>query len=135
MEWIFLAVAGAVLVWFFLLRKKALVDEQQAQAWVRAGAKVIDVRTPEEFAQRQLPGAINLPLARLKEQIATAAPRKDEVLLLHCVAGGRSAMGVRALRNLGYTRAYNLGSYARAQRIVSAGLAPTTGTSGKSPGT
>lgn len=124
MEWILLAVVGAVLAWFLLLRKKVLVDESQARAWLRSGAKVVDVRTPEEFAQRHLPGAINVPLSEIKDKIAGATSGKDDVLLLHCVAGGRSGMGVRALRQLGYTRAYNLGSYTRAQRIVSAAQTP-----------
>lgn len=120
MEWILLVVVGAVLAWFLLLRKKMLVDEAQGRTWLRSGAKVIDVRTPEEFAQRRLPGAVNVPLSEIKDKIGNVASSKDDVLLLHCVAGGRSGMGVRALRQLGYTRVYNLGSYNRAQRIVAA---------------
>jgi len=42
------------------------------------------------------------------------------VLLLHCAAGVRSAMAMKALRGLGYKHAYNLGSYDRAASIAAA---------------
>ncbi len=120
MQWILLV--GAVVVVLLLLWSKrgGLVEEDQARQWLEQGARVIDVRTEEEFSQRHVPGAINVPLNRIKEQIATVAPQKEEILLLHCVAGGRSAMAQRTLKELGYTRCHNLGSYGRAERIVSA---------------
>jgi phage shock protein E len=82
---------------------------------------VIDVRSSAEFSSGPLPTAINLPL----EEIETTPPRrvkdKNQVLLLHCQSGTRSAVAKTRLVSLGYANAFNLGSYARAARIVTAG--------------
>jgi rhodanese-related sulfurtransferase len=40
------------------------------------------------------------------------------VLLLHCHSGMRSGMARKKLVALGYTHAFNLGSYSRAVQIV-----------------
>lgn len=125
MDWYLVVIPVAFFAILFFWRKSGLANEEQARGWLREGARVIDVRSPEEFAQRRLPGAMNIPLNGIREQIGSVAPRKDEILLLHCVAGGRSAMGVRALKQLGYTAVHNLGSYSRAERILSSHNAPS----------
>ena len=84
---------------------------------LKQGAKVIDVRQPEEFASRHLPSAINLPLDELAERIPQVAPDKSAVLLLHCQGGVRSGMAKRQLERLGYSQVFNLGSYGRAERL------------------
>ena len=42
---------------------------EQAHQWVEAGAMLVDVRTPEEFAARHLEGAVNIPLNELPERL------------------------------------------------------------------
>ena len=84
----------------------------------KEGAVFVDTRYPGEFKSDHLPNAINIPLGDLKTQIPLKVPDKGQVLLLHCLSGGRSAMGQRTLRSMGYKRAFNLGSYNRAERIV-----------------
>jgi phage shock protein E len=118
MEWMPIAVVAAMLAVFFALKKAGGVSEDAARDYLAKGAKVIDVRSPEEFQSRHLPEALNIPLDRLKAEIGRHAPDKGQVLLLHCLSGGRSGLGRRALRGLGYTRVFNLGSYGRAERIV-----------------
>jgi phage shock protein E len=103
---------------FALARRLALITESNASAHLRQGAIVVDVRTPEEFQQRHLPGALNMPLAEFPANIISAVSAKDQVILLHCLGGGRSAMAQRLLRKNGYLRAFNLGSYRRADSIV-----------------
>jgi rhodanese-related sulfurtransferase len=44
---------------------------------------------------------------------------KSRVILLHCQSGMRSGLAKRKLNRLGYSKAYNLGSYDRAAQIVS----------------
>ena len=44
---------------------------------------------------------------------------KNQVLLLHCLSGGRSGLAKRQLKKMGYTHVFNLGSYSRASQIVS----------------
>lgn len=119
MEWIaVLAVVGAVSV-FLILTKLGSVSPDAARAYLRQGAKVIDVREAGEFRARHVAGAINIPLGDLEAQIGRHAPDKNQVLLLHCLSGGRSGMGQRVLKRMGYARVFNLGSLSRAERIVS----------------
>ncbi len=50
---------------------------------------LIDVRTPEEFAQAHVPGAMLMPLASLPARVAEI-PENGTVFLI-CHSGGRSA--------------------------------------------
>jgi len=107
MTWIAILILAALLAAIFLLRRSGLISPAEAAAHLKEGAMVIDVRN-----------AINLPL----DEIETALPRrvrdKRQMLLLHCQAGGRSSQAVKKLTALGYTNAFNLGSYSRASQIV-----------------
>jgi len=94
------------------------LSEAEARAHLAKGAVLLDVRTPEEFRERSLPGAINLPLATLGQSITNRLPDKQQVVLLHCRSGARSASAEKALRALGYTNAFNLGSFSQAEKVV-----------------
>jgi rhodanese-related sulfurtransferase len=102
---------------------------QAYQMWKAAPdtVKVIDVRTPEEFAFVGHPEmAWNVPIAFVTyerkagkfvygprmnttfvDQVREIAQPAD-VLLVTCRSGGRSAMGVNQLAAAGFTRAYNI---------------------------
>ena len=71
-----------------------------------AGAVVVDVRTPGEFAQGHVPGAINLPV----EEVARWADRipKDRPVYLYCRSGNRSRKAAEYLARKGYTNLYNV---------------------------
>lgn len=118
MNWIVVAVIVAVLLGFLALNRASFVSEQKARECLAQGALVIDVRTPTEFGSGHLESAMNIPLAGLGEGVLRRVPDKDRALLLHCQAGARSAMAVRQLKGMGYNRAFNLGSYHRAEKLV-----------------
>ncbi len=69
---------------------------------------VIDVRTPEEFAQGHLEGAINLDLTApdFHEKIARLDPNRT--YYLYCRSGNRSGLATQLLRERGL-EAYNIG--------------------------
>lgn len=67
---------------------------------------VIDVRTPEEFAQGHIPGARLIPLNELPAR-AGEIDRHDEVILV-CRSGNRSAQAYRVLEGLGYDKLRNM---------------------------
>jgi phage shock protein E len=115
MKWL---IFGAVIAAFFLWKRFALVRPQQARAWMLDGALVVDVRSEAEFEERHLRAAINIPVGQLREEIGRHAPNKDQVILLHCLSGGRSGLGQGILRRMGYRNTHNLGSYGRAEKIV-----------------
>jgi phage shock protein E len=118
MNWIAILILTALLAAVFLLRRSGLISPADAAAYLKRGALVIDVRTEGEFASGHLPSAINLPLGEIEWSLPLKVNDKNQVLLLHCQAGGRSREATKKLIALGYLNAFNLGSYDRAAQIV-----------------
>ncbi len=79
-----------------------------AAALKRSGTTVVDVRTPQEFAQGHLPGAVNLDVSApdFASQIATLDPSKPYAV--YCRSGNRSGVAVAAMVEQGFTAAYHL---------------------------
>jgi phage shock protein E len=75
---------------------------------IKAGAKIIDVRTTDEFADGSYPGAVNIPLAILAARLDELGP-KDKPIVLYCASGARSAQAARILKQAGYADVMNAG--------------------------
>ena len=84
------------------------VSGSQARQLVGAGARLVDVRTPDEFAAGHLPGAINVPLAELGQRMVELEP-KDGALVLYCRSGNRSGQAKAQLERAGFTTLHDLG--------------------------
>lgn len=67
---------------------------------------LIDVREPDEYAQAAIEGSQLIPLATLPDRISEI-PRDQEVVI-HCKAGGRSARAAQYLIDQGYTQITNV---------------------------
>lgn len=117
-DWTFWVIAAGVLLLWWTLRNRGGIAEEAARRYLREGALVIDVRSAAEFGGGHVPGAINIPLSDLSAELPRQVADHDKVLLLHCLSGGRSAVGWHHARRLGYSRVFNLGSYRRAAAIV-----------------
>lgn len=72
--------------------------------WMKRGARVIDVREPEEYAGGHLPGAVNIPLGKLE----LTPDLKTSPLVLVCASGGRSARAASVLESAGHQDVANL---------------------------
>jgi len=62
---------------------------------------VVDVRGPEEYELWHIPGAIHLPVARMRSSLE-GLPR-DRPLFVYCKVGFRSYLAYRLLKQRGYT--------------------------------
>ena len=78
---------------------------------IKAGAKIIDVRTAGEFADASYPGAVNIPLSELPGKLGALGP-KDTSIILYCASGARSAQAARLLKQEGFTDVVNAGGLA-----------------------
>jgi phage shock protein E len=67
---------------------------KQISEKIKAGARVVDVRPPVEFADGAYPNAKNIPLAALQARLGELEP-KDEPVVLYCASGARSARLLR----------------------------------------
>ncbi len=79
----------------------------EARAMVAAGAHLVDVRTPHEFAQGALPGAINVPLQQLLAGVQQLDHEKP--VILYCASGMRSQQAAQALSLFGRDAVHDLG--------------------------
>jgi len=118
MNWKPIALVVVVLAAYWLARRLGQISAKSARAYLLQGALIVDVRSNAEFQAGHLPHAIHIPLDEIETLTARRVKDKQKVLLLHCASGIRSGMARRRLIGMGYTRAFNLGSYSRAERIV-----------------
>ena len=110
---LFLLVAAYVYLW-----RSSHEALKYAREYQNQGGLLIDVRSPAEFKSGHLPRAINLPLNELDTYVPRLALDKNQILLLHCKTGLRSELAAQRLRSQGYAKAFNLGSYSRAARLI-----------------
>ena len=64
------------------------------------GAVLVDVRTPQEYAEVHVPGALLVPMNELPGRLSEL--EKDRRLYVICRSGHRSAAVCEALEPLGY---------------------------------
>jgi phage shock protein E len=117
-NWIIIIVVLAVVVGILINKRMSELSPESARKLIAEGAMIIDVRSPEEFRGGQVPGAVNIPLDIVGEELPRRIKDKNKPLLLHCQSGMRSGMAKKRLLGLGYTNVHNLGSYSRAREIV-----------------
>jgi len=75
---------------------------------IQNGAKVIDVRTPAEYAGGHFQGAENIPVQELHFRLNEIGS-KEEPIVLYCASGSRSGMAAMMLAQAGYTDVVNGG--------------------------
>lgn len=68
--------------------------------------QVVDVRSPDEWVQGHLPGAIHIPLAALPERLGEIDA--DKPVVVHCQGGGRSAIAASYMKSHGLRSVANL---------------------------
>ena len=70
---------------------------------------ILDVRTTEEFADKHIPDAINIPNETIGTEDIPELPDKDQLILVYCRSGNRSKQASDKLVNLGYTNIVEFG--------------------------
>ena len=70
---------------------------------------LLDVRTPEEFAEKHIPGAINIPNEDISDSEPEALPNKNQLILVYCRSGNRSKQASQKLADMGYTNVVEFG--------------------------
>lgn len=68
---------------------------------------LLDVRSPQEYRERHLNGAINIPLYEISENIKRKLDI-NETIVVYCSSGIRSVKAIKILKKLGYTNLYNV---------------------------
>ncbi|MFL5101934.1 MAG: rhodanese-like domain-containing protein [Xanthobacteraceae bacterium] len=81
-------------------------------------ALVVDVRDAPELQQTgKVAGAVHVSRGMLEFRADPDSPyhdkrfSKDKPVIVYCASGGRSALSGKLLKDLGYSRVYNLGAF------------------------
>ena len=82
---------------------------EEVKNLITIGAQLIDVRSPVEFSQGALDGAVNMPIESFQHHANSIDQTKP--VLLYCRSGMRSGAVKKYLDMLGFDSVYNIGSY------------------------
>ena len=63
---------------------------------------ILDVRDADEFAKGHLKNAIQIPVKELKENLNDIEKFKDELVLVYCRSGKKSAEAINILKENGF---------------------------------
>ena len=75
-------------------------DLTLAREAIKNGGIIIDVRTAEEFKQKHIKGAINIPIDSIMKNGINIS--KDREIVLYCRTGSRSGVVARMLKKSGW---------------------------------
>ncbi|CAN2222490.1 HcaD Uncharacterized NAD(FAD)-dependent dehydrogenases [Candidatus Nanopelagicaceae bacterium] len=71
----------------------------ETQKYREAGYQLIDVRTPSEYSNGSIPGAVNIPVDEIRARVAEI---KKEPILVNCQVGQRGHTATMLLKELGF---------------------------------
>jgi len=86
----------------FAISKKSIMKETYKSA------TIVDVRTPEEYADEHFPNAINIPLDQVAQRI-NEFKEMPKPIVAYCRSGNRSGIAVSILKQNGINDAINGG--------------------------
>lgn len=101
---------------FFLTGSAAcmagVTDISQAELMQRIKANhenlILDVRSPQEYAEGHIPGAINIPHDWLGSRLAEIGSHRNRDVVLYCGSGGRVVPAAKTLEAAGFSKLLHL---------------------------
>ncbi len=76
-------------------------DLKKAREAVANGALIVDVRTPKEFSEKHIVGAVNLPIEEIMKGRINLPKNKE--IVLYCRTGSRSSASAKVLKEQGWS--------------------------------
>lgn len=83
-------------------------DELMQRIKANQAGLILDVRTPEEYAEGHVPGAKNIPHDQLGSRLAELDAYKDKDIVLYCKSGRRAGIAANTLRAAGFSKLLHL---------------------------
>ena len=80
--------------------EKLFGDKTDYKSLTTEGAVILDVRTPGEFKEGHIDGAVNVPVDQVKNALADLK-RKNKPVITCCRSGARSAIAANFLKSEG----------------------------------
>ena len=89
--------------------RRITADEAQVLMEREQDYLILDVRSPEEFAEGHIPHAINIPMDRIGEEPPQELPDRNQMIFVYCVKGIRSMNVANRLAHMGYKNIIEMG--------------------------
>lgn len=84
-------------------------NDNQLKEIINQGAFLVDVRTPAEFAEGSVAGAVNIPLNILEFELDKFKDKEN--IVVFCLSGGRSGQAKMILNQNGFQNVTNGGPW------------------------
>ena len=84
-------------------------EEADSMMEEESGYIILDVRTAQEYSEKHIPGAINIPNETIGAEDIPELPDKEQLILVYCRSGNRSKQASEKLVKLGYTNIVEFG--------------------------
>lgn len=84
------------------------VTLEQLKQMQNEGATIIDARSPLEYKEGHIQGAISLPEYEIRKNINKYIKNQNEKIVLYCQTGHRSKRAQNELLKMGYNNVFNL---------------------------
>ncbi len=91
-------------------------DSSKLKETITAGALLLDVRSPGEFASGNIKGSVNIPLDRLSQQVQVL--KKDKPIIVFCRSGNRSMTAKAVLEKMGFRNIVDGGSINTVNKLL-----------------
>ena len=87
------------------------INAEEAAAMMKEESSyiILDVRTAQEYSEKHIPGAINIPNETIGTEDIPELPDKEQLILVYCRSGNRSKQASEKLVKLGYTNIVEFG--------------------------
>ena len=69
---------------------------------------ILDVRSPEEYAQGHLPAALNIPHTAIEAELTRLEPYRDRNIVVYCKSGRRAGIALELLKGRGFRKLRHL---------------------------
>jgi len=89
--------------------KQISMEEAVTMMENESGYIILDVRRADEYAEKHIPGAVNIPNESIGTEDIPQLPDKDQLILVYCRSGNRSKQASEKLAALGYTNIVEFG--------------------------
>ncbi|NTV47387.1 MAG: rhodanese-like domain-containing protein [Chlorobiales bacterium] len=87
----------------FLMPKGPSISAAELKEQMKKNRPVLlDVREPFEYAQKNIPGSLQIPIGQLGQRLNELEKYKEKEIVVYCRSGSRSGFACTMLRKHGF---------------------------------
>lgn len=84
------------------------ITEEEFEKYKKNGAIIVDVRSPQEYKEGHIDGAICIPEYEIEKTAEKILKNKNDIIVVYCSTGHRSKKAQAELEKMGYNNVLNV---------------------------